>query len=164
MRGAVVNHNLKWTWTVTTFVKRRLLTMQDGWQERARQNRLRALLIRADEFYPIGMWPVWLQQIFLKRHKNRQERFKLWLFFWRNGMHRRRATYWVMSHGSYDRTAWASIQDLSRMSETREGQEYLNQFPILEIAREDANHPNGIVWPPSTSRRNVTYPPPERRN
>lgn len=85
----------------------------------------------SDEFYHYQEWPVYYRALFFKHHKNRRERFQLWLFFWANGMRPDRAVYWVMWHGGYDRSAHSSMQDLVRMALNNPS--YFRRFPVHSL-------------------------------
>lgn len=87
----------------------------------------------ADEFFPFNKWPPWAKHSFLKAHKNRNERMHMFVFLWKNGLRPQRAIYWTMRHGGYDRSAWRSIQDLAKKTESAEGRAYLNRIPVLDM-------------------------------
>lgn len=87
----------------------------------------------ADVFFPMRQWPPWARQAFVKEHKNRDERFKLATFFWKNGMMAHQALAWVMWHGGYDRDAWRSMNDWKEMTNTSAGREYLRNVPVMDI-------------------------------
>jgi len=92
-------------------------------------------LQETDEFYEFKDWPLWAKQSFLNKHKDRKQRFWLWLFLWKNGMRPERAVYWVMRHGGYDRNAWSSLQDLVKQTYTKEGRSYLTKqgFAVYDM-------------------------------
>lgn len=90
-------------------------------------------MMDADVFFPFTQWPEWARMAFVKKHKNRDERFKLATFFWKNGMMAHHAVQWVMWHGNYDREAWKSINDWLRQTTTKEGREYLQKIPVYDI-------------------------------
>lgn len=91
-------------------------------------------LRNADEFFPIGIWPQWAARSFLNKHKDRKARAYLFNFFWSNGMRPHRAVYWVMYHMTYDRSAWSSMQDLVKKTQTREGTAYLaRMWPTIDL-------------------------------
>lgn len=89
-----------------------------------------------DEFYHYKDWPSWARLSFFKPHKNRSERFHLWLFFWANGMRAERATYWVMYHRTYDQSAWRSMADLENQTRCQAGLKYLNNFPVYDMIKQ----------------------------
>jgi len=88
---------------------------------------------QSDEFFPFNKWPQWAKSLFLIKHKDRNQRFRLWIFFWKNGMEANRARYWVMFGGGYDRSAWSSMQDLVNKTQTPQGRAYLGKFPVYDI-------------------------------
>jgi len=45
-----------------------------------------SLLDSWDIFYPTSTWPIQYKQLFYRTHKNYRERFKLFMFFWGNGL------------------------------------------------------------------------------
>lgn len=67
----------------------------------------------ADEFHPIWTWPAdpW-RRLFLKPHKNNNERYRLFAFLYLNGMDCRKAAYWVLWHNTYDASATSDIVGL----------------------------------------------------
>lgn len=69
-------------------------------------------LYRSDEFTSIHSWPADVRRLFVKQHKNRSERFRLFNFLWSNGMRPGSAAYWVMWHGGYDAAAIRDMADL----------------------------------------------------
>lgn len=71
----------------------------------------------SDEFFDISYWPNHFRAKFFNPHKQRADRFSLWHFFYHNGMAADRATYWVMWHNTYDRSAWSSMKDLEERAE-----------------------------------------------
>lgn len=92
--------------------------------------RLRRAINLSDVFYDYETWPAWAKMSFDKKHKNRNERFKLFVFFWRNGMEPGTARRWVMIHDTYDKAAWESMEDLVQKTRTKHGTEYLERIPI----------------------------------
>lgn len=87
-----------------------------------------------DEFFEIAKWPAWARESFFKMHKDRKERFMLFIFFWKNGMDADNAIKWVLWHGGYDDSAIRSMGDLKKNTLTVAGRQYLNQFRVLDMA------------------------------
>lgn len=87
----------------------------------------------ADIFFPFNSWPRWAQQAFTKQHKNRDERYKLFVFFWKNGMEPGTAASWIMRYGNYDRNAYSSLYDAVRDCYTQEGRERLRRTKVIDL-------------------------------
>lgn len=90
-------------------------------------------LDNADIFYPVASWPQWARQALQNPHKNREDRFNLFVFLWKNGMEAWRAQEWVMYHKTYDTSAWKSMQDVVNHTKTREGRLYLRRIPMMDM-------------------------------
>lgn len=89
-------------------------------EELARQHRaaLRAeLAYTSDSFFPIADWPRWAQQTFMKDHKNYQERFALFLFFYGNGLEGKKCIQWILYLGKYDVSAIRHLHNLLKDAE-----------------------------------------------
>lgn len=107
--------------------------------------------IEDEDWFEFSQWPTWAKSSYLKRHKNRAERFNLWLFFWRNGMLPERATHFVLIHGGYDQDAYRSLISLERQSETEAGREYLSRPRMFDMilgrpTPTRADHEAQIAW------------------
>lgn len=89
--------------------------------------------LKSDEFFHFRDWPKWARLSFFKKHKDRKERFQLFLFFWANGMRPESALRWIMWHGTYDTSAWRSMEDLVNHTKTPKGVAYLNKFPVYDM-------------------------------
>lgn len=110
-----------------------------------------------EDFWPFKDWPLWAKQSFLKPHKNRNERYYLWIFLWKNGMEPHRASYWVMKHGGYDREGWQSIRDLENKAKTPHGRRYLGLPRIWDM---ELRRPTSIkdLPPPELERTHEVIP------
>jgi len=102
-----------------------------------------AALDNEDEFYPSDTWPDDFKRLFNAAHVTRYVRFKLILFFWRNGVEMHKAVAWVMSGSTrfrrdvrYDRSAWLSAQDMINQSRSLSGRSYLSSLPMFEYDAE----------------------------
>lgn len=78
-------------------------------------------------------WPKLWQNMFLKPHKNRDERYKLFCFFYQNGMRAEHAVFWVMWHCTYDKNAWQSITDAANDTLTDRGRNKLFRTRVYNI-------------------------------
>lgn len=92
-----------------------------------------------DEFAPISQWDpagLW-RSIFLKPHKDRRDRYRLFAFFYLNGMRPRLALFWTLIHNTYDRSAYMSLLDAFKYTLSDHGREYLarNRVFIIEERR-----------------------------
>lgn len=87
-----------------------------------------------DIFYKVSTWPTWAQVAFQKPHKDRNERFYLFVFLWKNGLEAWKAKEWMMWHRTYDRSAWQSMSDLEAMTRVKGGRLYLQRFPVMDMA------------------------------
>lgn len=72
---------------------------------------VRAYLL-ADENPSWSSIPWRYKRMIIASHKDREERFQLFIFFINNGMYPPRARYWVMWHGGYDASADRQMQEL----------------------------------------------------
>jgi hypothetical protein len=76
------------------------------------------------------------QNLILKSHKNRDERFKLFVFLWSNGMPPLEARKVVMWHHGkttqYDRSAWQGIAAAVKLTEDESGREYLRKIHVWD--------------------------------
>lgn len=97
--------------------EKRLLKAKAAKQELMRRNLTRFIhdtdLIR----YPIDTWPAWVKTLTFKEHKDRNERYNLLIWLWRNGVVEHIAEKIVMYHGNYegyryDRAAIQQMADL----------------------------------------------------
>lgn len=86
-----------------------------------------------DQFHDFVEWPRWLQQIFINSHKSLNERYRLWMFFYRNGMPPEVAVFWTMWHGGYDSGAWRAILHLASRSLTVSGRSVLDSYSGIYI-------------------------------
>lgn len=84
-------------------------------------------------WFPLKRWPEWARRYFHNRHKDRKQRMQLWLVLWKSGMTPERAVYFVMFSGTYDRSAWLSMNDLVKKTKTPEGRTYLARFPVIDL-------------------------------
>lgn len=76
-------------------------------------NPVRALN-EADIFPTFNSWPLLWKNLFVKRHKNNNERYRLFAFFYLNGMEPFQAKKWVLIHGGYDFSAQNDLHRLAR--------------------------------------------------
>jgi len=104
----------------------------------------------ADEFWEFKKWPDWARKAFFNPKKNGDERFKLFLFFWKSGMEPERAYYWVMWHRTYDTNAYMRLRDALNKTRTAKGRAYLNRIPVLDMA-------TGVVHPLSENNRKKSH-------
>lgn len=64
-----------------------------------REARLWNYLNRQDDiFWPIRLWPIWVQRIALKDHKGNRDRFAMFFFLVSNGLDPKRAVFWIKGH------------------------------------------------------------------
>lgn len=84
-------------------------------------------------------WPIhWIQLLFTA-HKNRRERYRLFVFLWKNGVPPDIAVGWVMYHGTvnrkfeYDRSAWSSMDDAVNETKSVDGRERLKRVKCLDL-------------------------------
>lgn len=85
------------------------------------------------DWYSLREWPVWAINAFFNVHKDRNERYRLFVFFYKNGMPPWHAVFWVMWHDTYDLSAWYSIADAYVETFTHEGRARLNRNTVLNI-------------------------------
>lgn len=64
-----------------------------------------------DSLFALAEIPRIWQALIFNPHKNRADRYRLFVFLWSNGMMAHHAVYWVMWHNTYDSAAWRSITD-----------------------------------------------------
>lgn len=76
-----------------------------------RQRNIR-IALEGEVFYPMNMWPQWAVRLYLLAHKDRVQRFSLWLFFVGNGLEPNIARQWILSGGGYDLSAIRQMQEL----------------------------------------------------
>jgi len=86
---------------------------------------------RADEFPKFYRWPQWARVSAYNPHKKRAERYRLFIFFWKNGMPPERAMHWVLYHNTYDRSAIRSMLQLVATSQNQYGAARLALTPVL---------------------------------
>jgi len=107
----------------------------------ARINRgLYAKIIAADIIDDPKTWPlVWIRLLFTA-HKDRRERYRLFVFLWKNGVPPLIARQWVMYHGivnhakfGYDRSAWSSLEDAVKDTQTAEGRAKLSLNRVIDL-------------------------------
>jgi len=90
--------------------------------EAAVRRRLTSMIKSSDEFFDIEEWPRWARVSFLEPHHKRNERYNLFLFFWRNGLRAETAERWIMFHHNYrqyayDKNALEDIRGLRKLAE-----------------------------------------------
>lgn len=101
-----------------------------------------------DLLHPFRTWPRYLQDMMRIRHKNRQQRFKLFVFFWVNGVEPSVAKFLVMNRGQYDRQAWQSMNDLVNQTQTPQGRRYLSSIPMIDLeTRQVSRNNERTVYP-----------------
>lgn len=100
-----------------------------------------------DSFYPLSNWPEWAKTSFVNSHKDRNARFKLFVFFWKNGMEPYRAAHWTIGwhnrHGfPYDQAAMRQVNELVQAAQMMRGRQYayMWRMPVLDI-QERRLHP-----------------------
>lgn len=71
------------------------------------------MLQKEDIFYDFNTWPLLWKNMFVKRHKTNNERYRMFAFFFLNGMEPFEAKKWTLIHGGYDATA---VNDLHRLA------------------------------------------------
>jgi len=96
-------------------------------------------LLAGDEFPVLNTWPDLWKAIMFEPHKDRRQRYRLFVFLYSNGMMAHHAVYWTMWHGGYDRSAWGSIVDAANDTLTVDGRRRLAQCPVFnfELGRVD---------------------------
>jgi len=76
---------------------------------------------RADEFWPLERWPAFpWRKFFFKPHKKNNERFRLFMFLWLNGMPPDRCVYWILYHNTYDAAARSDMNNLAFRAKIKE--------------------------------------------
>lgn len=83
-------------------------------------NRRRQIAMEGEYFYPLNMWPQWAQTLYMLKHKNRTQRFSLWVFLVGNGLESDLARGWVLLGGGYDKDAFKQMHELVTKGPTRE--------------------------------------------
>lgn len=90
--------------------------------------------LEGDSFPPWREWPQLWVDMLLKQHKDRRERYRLFLFLWANGMEPQKAVFWVMWHFTYDKSAWLSITDAANLTITVSGRSELSKGKVFIIS------------------------------
>lgn len=93
--------------------------------------------LMVDEFPHYSTWPSVWRRLFFKSHKDRNERYRLYMFFFQNGMFPSRAYYWVVIHGGYDFYAHSSLAALMVETQTRQGGHERNRTYNFNLGRVD---------------------------
>lgn len=86
-----------------------------------------------DEFPPLQLWPKMWRQIFFNSHKDRSDRYRLFVFLYQNGMPPHHAVYWTMWHCTYDSSAWNSILDAANSTLTSRGRAALGRNRVFNF-------------------------------
>jgi len=87
-------------------------------------------------------WPKWASDAFYKPHKDRNERFKLFVFFVKNDMSPEIALAWVTWHGGYDKAAMADLSNLVSSWKKRKGRTYAYMWKTpVYVMGMDRIHP-----------------------
>lgn len=78
---------------------------------------------------PIPEWPSWTRELLFKEHKNRNERYNLIVWLWRNGVESAIAAEWTMYHGrfnqfEYDKQAHLQVEGLVKGLRNKNSKEY----------------------------------------
>lgn len=97
-------------------------------------SRVNAVIAEANDVLPapIKDWPTWVRRLFFKRHKDRNERFDMFVFFFRNGASPEQSARWVMYPGVYDASAHRSMQDAVRQANINP--QYFDRFRVFDLA------------------------------
>jgi len=90
-------------------------------------------ILAGDEFPTPASWPDLWRAMLFNPHKDRRDRYRLFVFLWGNGMQPHHAVFWVMWHGGYDRSAWNSIIDAANDTLTDAGRSRLRSAPIYSL-------------------------------
>lgn len=85
------------------------------------------------DWYSLREWPLWAVNAFFNPHKDRTDRYRLFVFFYKNGMPPWHAVFWVMWHDTYDLSAWYSIADCYVETFSDEGRAKLDRNRVLNI-------------------------------
>lgn len=115
--------------------------MQEGVVTNQREARVWNYLNRGDWFWPIREWPVFLQKMQLKEHRNNRERYTLFFFLTGNGMSPDIAGQWtilrdigqggVEKEGNYDKSARAQI--IQMKEQIRKGSFFKGDKKIMDM-------------------------------
>lgn len=73
---------------------------------------------------PFERWPLDKKQLFLKAHKNHNERFRMFMFLWANGMPPRMALHFTLIHRGYDESAVRDMRELVKAATLKHGRTY----------------------------------------
>ncbi|QMW68913.1 hypothetical protein [Crucivirus-438] len=76
------------------------------------RNIVRDLHESDEDVVPFRYWPLWAKQLFLKSHKNNNERFRMFSFLFLNGMYPPHIPVYVLWHGGYDSGAVADVHHM----------------------------------------------------
>lgn len=97
----------------------------------------------SEEGYSLSKWPKWAKDSFFKTHKNHDDRYKLFVFLWKNGVPPDNIESWVLYHEKfgrpfwYDQNAHRQIRDLVLSVNYRQGKQFQTiwRTPVLDIER-----------------------------
>jgi len=96
-------------------------------------------ILAADIIADPKTWPLfWIDKLFTG-HKDRRERYRLFVFLWKNGVPPDMAMDWTLYHGintryfGYDRSAYSSLWDAVKDTKTQEGRAALNRTRCLDL-------------------------------
>jgi len=79
-------------------------------------------------------WPKHYEQLLRESHKNHSERFRLWNFFYVNGIPPSMATDWVLANGRYAPSSVTELRDHEKRSLTQEGKHYLAKYKSWNLS------------------------------
>lgn len=89
----------------------------------------------SDLIADVSTWPEHYQQLLHKAHKNYDERFRLFLFLWSNGVPPLTCRHWVLYHEQYgypyDREAHRHLDGMVRDARERPGR--LARYPCFDL-------------------------------
>lgn len=90
-------------------------------------------LLASDEFPSPSSWPSLWRDMFFNSAKSMSERYRMFVFFWQNGMMPWHALWWTMISGSYDSSAWRGIFYAYRQTYTVAGRDALNRNRVFNL-------------------------------
>lgn len=107
-----------------------------------------ALAALNDEITDFWRWPQWLRNLYLKEHKNRQERWDLFVILTKNGVHPDVACNSIMIDNSvYDEKAIRQMYEIRDCFLQKIGRCYWNQWnKRVYMLSEKVYHPDDFVY------------------
>lgn len=106
-----------------------------------------------DYMAPSTSWPKTYADLFDKPHKDDAERFKLYLFLWKNGADPEAIGRWLLCHGDYDKKAHDQVAALGKQAAAGKLDKYKTYMLQLDDPPPDLKRLQSIAPSDNSKKR-----------